>query len=101
MSSSIISSVESITRNNENDLALGAKRKQSTDSMRGMGENTNENILLINARKIHRIKSHRLKASAKIDDFNGGLEEEYDSFWVDSGKTRLGLQFESYLIARY
>lgn len=101
MSSSIISSVESITRNNENDFALDAKRKQSIDSMREMGEYANENILLINARKSQRIKSHRLKASAKIGDFNGGLEEEYDSFWVDSGKTRLGLQFERCLIVRF
>ena len=44
MSSSIISSVESITRNNENDFALDAKRKQSIDSMREMGEYANENI---------------------------------------------------------
>ena len=59
-----------------------------------MDEKSNENIYLISARK-----SHRLKTVKKCDNLDNEVEyeEDYDTFWVETGKTRLGLQFERFI----
>jgi hypothetical protein len=92
MSANLVSSVESIHRNIETD----SKRKnaqlsqEELNSIKGMDEKSNENIYLISARK-----SHRLKTVKKFENLDN--EEDYDTFWVETGKTRLGLQFERFI----
>ena len=101
MSATIVSSVESIHRNMEADVTASTKRKnaqltqEELNALRGMDEKSNENIFLISARKSHRLKT--VKNIENLDNEAEDEEAEYDSFWVETGKTRLGLQFERFI----
>ena len=89
--SSLISSVESISKKLEKDIKLETKRNDQRNSLILINEReatnskTNDKILLISSSKSNRVKSQHC---------NDEDEEDSDHFWIDSGKTRLGIQFE-------
>ena len=93
MSSSLISSIDSKDLESEK-LDIGNKvhiNPQILSNERAMSKSKpNEKILLIKSSMSHRVKSRRLKIN--IDN------DEEDEFWIDSGKTKLGIQFERYFI---